>query len=62
LHRLERAKLVEAEWGLSENNRQAKFYSLSAAGRRRLKSGTTAWHAFVDAASRALRSAAPEIA
>ena len=62
LHRLERAKLVEAEWGLSENNRQAKFYRLSAAGRRQLRSGSSAWHAFVEAASRALRATAPEIA
>ena len=43
LHRLERAGFVEAEWGLSENNRQAKYYHLSATGRRRLRTGTTAW-------------------
>jgi PadR family transcriptional regulator PadR len=56
LHRLEKAGFVNAEWGLSENNRQAKFYHLSSAGRRRLQSGSGAWHDFVDAASRALRS------
>jgi len=60
LHRLERAELVEAEWGVSENNRQAKFYRLSTAGRRRLRGGTESWHAFVEAASRALRATAPE--
>ncbi|HEY4219080.1 MAG TPA: PadR family transcriptional regulator [Gemmatimonadaceae bacterium] len=60
LHRLERAGHVEAEWGLSENNRQAKFYRLSATGRRRLHSGSASWHQFVEAASRALRSAAPQ--
>ena len=60
LHRLERAGFVESEWGVSENNRQAKFYRLSATGRRQLRTGTTAWHAFVDAASRALNSTAPE--
>jgi transcriptional regulator len=61
LHRLERAGFLEAEWGVSENNRQAKFYRLSAAGRRQLRSGTSAWHAFVDAAGRALRAPRPEI-
>lgn len=60
LHRLERAGFVDAEWGLSENNRQAKYYKLSAAGRRQLRTGTSAWHAFVDAASRALKAATPE--
>ena len=59
LHRLERAGFVEAEWGLSEHNRHAKFYRISTTGRRRLAAGSTAWHQFVDAASRALRASAP---
>jgi PadR family transcriptional regulator PadR len=59
LHRLERAGFVEAEWGLSEHNRHAKFYKLSGTGRRRLTTGSTAWHEFVEAASRALRASAP---
>jgi transcriptional regulator len=59
LHRLERQELVEAEWGLSENNRTAKFYRLSRVGRRRLESGSSSWHQFVDAAGRALRSTNP---
>ena len=59
LHRLERQALVEAEWGLSENNRTAKYYRLSPAGRRRLQSGSSAWHEFVDAAGRALRASGP---
>ena len=59
LHRLERAGFVEAEWGLSDNNRHAKFYRLSATGRRRLATGSTAWHQFVEAASRALRATTP---
>jgi transcriptional regulator len=62
LHRLERGGFIAAEWGLSENNRQAKFYRLTAAGRRQLKSGSTAWHSFVEAASNALRAASPESA
>jgi PadR family transcriptional regulator PadR len=59
LHRLEKAGCVEGDWGLSENNRQAKFYRLSAAGRRRLTAGSTAWHDFVEAAGRALRATTP---
>jgi PadR family transcriptional regulator PadR len=37
LHRLERRGLVESEWGLSDNNRRAKFYSLTTAGRAALR-------------------------
>ena len=59
LHRLERQGLVEAEWGLSENNRHAKYYQLSRDGRRRLQSGTSSWYDFVEAASRALRATGP---
>jgi len=59
LHRLERQGLVEAEWGVSENNRQAKFYRLSADGRRRLRTGTSSWYDFVEAAGRALKATGP---
>ncbi|HWG52965.1 MAG TPA: PadR family transcriptional regulator [Gemmatimonadaceae bacterium] len=59
LHRLERQGYVHAEWGLSENNRNAKFYHLSATGRGRLRSGSSAWHQFVEAAGRALRATSP---
>lgn len=59
LHRLERQRLVAAEWGLSESNRQAKFYRLSAAGRHRLVAGTSSWQRFVEATGRALRATAP---
>ncbi len=43
LHRLEAQGLVEAEWGVSENNRRAKFYRLTAAGTRRLRSEQRNW-------------------
>ena len=43
LHRLARRKLVETEWGLSDNNRRAKYYRLTSAGRARLKHGETVW-------------------
>jgi PadR family transcriptional regulator PadR len=43
LHRLEDRGLVAAKWGVSENNRRAKFYQLTAAGRRRLAVETSRW-------------------
>ena len=59
LHRLERQGLLLAEWGLSENNRSAKYYRLSRSGRRRLLTGSSSWHRFVEAAGRALRAPGP---
>lgn len=49
LHRLEAKRLVESEWGLSENNRRAKFYRLTAAGRRRLKDEAASWRQYATA-------------
>ncbi len=43
LHRMEQAGWLIAEWGESENNRRAKFYRLTAAGRRQLKEETNQW-------------------
>jgi PadR family transcriptional regulator, regulatory protein PadR len=43
LFRLEHQGLLDAEWGVSENNRKAKFYDLTAAGRKRLKTETESW-------------------
>lgn len=43
LHRLEDRGLVSAKWGVSENNRRAKFYQLTAAGKRRLAAETSRW-------------------
>lgn len=54
LHRLERQKLVDAEWGASENNRKAKFYSLTRAGRARLRAESATWHAYARAVTRVL--------
>ena len=47
LHRLERQELLESEWGLSENNRRAKFYAITPAGRARLREETAAWRRYV---------------
>ena len=43
LHRMEERGLVEAEWGVTENNRQARYYTLTTAGRRYLRSETETW-------------------
>ena len=49
LHRLERQGLVSSEWGISESNRRAKYYSLTRRGRASLKSEVAAWKAAVSA-------------
>lgn len=46
LHRLERRRLLAEEWGLSETNREAKFYRLTPAGRRHLKNELARWHEY----------------
>jgi len=56
LARLEHQGLLESEWGTSDNNRRAKFYKLTAAGRRRLKAETERWERLATAMSRALRA------
>lgn len=43
LHRLDRKKLIASEWGISETNREAKFYRLTAAGRRHLAAEVERW-------------------
>jgi len=43
LHRLERQGFIQAEWGASDNNRKAKFYELTRAGRKQLAADTAAW-------------------
>ena len=43
LHRLERRGWIKAEWAASDNNRQAKYYQLTRAGRRRLENETASW-------------------
>jgi len=49
LHRLERRGWIKAEWGASENNRKAKFYALTRAGRKRLDAQAGAWRALTAA-------------
>jgi transcriptional regulator len=59
LHRLEKNGLVTAEWGYSENNRRAKFYQLSRAGRQQLKSEASLWERYAKAVGRALAATSP---
>jgi len=60
LHRLERRGLVEAEWGVSENNRRAKFYQLTRRGRKALESETASWTEYARAVERVLGASGPE--
>jgi PadR family transcriptional regulator, regulatory protein PadR len=56
LHRLEHAGIVVAEWGVSDNNRRAKYYRLTAAGRRRLAEETATWERFATAVRHVLHA------
>jgi len=56
LYRLEHQGLLETEWGISDNNRRAKFYRLTASGRKRLKAETDRWERSALAVHTALRA------
>ena len=56
LFRLERQKLLDAEWGVSENNRRAKFYKLTPAGRKRLREDEDSWNRLAAAMSTVLKA------
>jgi PadR family transcriptional regulator PadR len=56
LYRLEQQALIESEWGTSDNNRRAKFYRLTAAGRARLGNETASWNRLADAIAMALKT------
>ena len=57
LRRLEERGWIGADWGTSENNRRARFYSLTAAGRKQLTQETESWEEFVLAVTRVLQTA-----
>jgi transcriptional regulator len=61
LYRLVHQGALAAEWGTSDNNRRAKFYTLTPAGRKRLKEDTDSWNRTVAAMSTALKARATEI-
>ena len=54
LHRLEKRGWVESEWGTSEKKKRAKFYRLTAAGRRALRAETESWNEYVAAVRRVM--------
>src|ERR1700745_3478579 len=61
LFRLVRQGLLKASWGTSENNRRAKFYELTPAGRKRLKEETAGWNRLASAISTALGARPEEV-
>jgi len=61
LYRLEHRGLIAAEWGQSENNRRAKYYTLTAAGRRRLRDETAGWNRLATAIAAALNTTSEEV-
>ncbi|MDB4915446.1 MAG: transcriptional regulator, PadR-family [Gemmatimonadetes bacterium] len=56
LHRMEKRRWLHAEWGLSENNRKAKFYSLTSAGRKQLRAESERWTTYVRAVSKIIQA------
>jgi transcriptional regulator len=56
LHRLEERGLIESEWGASDNNRRAKFYKLTSAGRKQLAAETEGWERFSGAVALILKT------
>jgi len=61
LYRLVRQGLLKTSWGMSENNRRAKYYELTAAGRKRLREETANWNRLVTAIGAALASQPEEV-
>jgi PadR family transcriptional regulator len=61
LYRLEQQGLIDSEWGVSENNRRAKYYHLTPVGRQRLRDESASWQRFADAMAHALRTKPQEI-
>jgi PadR family transcriptional regulator PadR len=61
LYRLEHQDLIMAEWRQTENNRRAKYYTLTAAGRRRLREETAGWNRLATAIASALNTTPGEV-
>ena len=55
LHRLERRGWISPQWGISDNNRRAKYYAITAAGRAKLRTHAPVWHRYADGIAAALR-------
>lgn len=61
LYRLEHQGLIAAEWGQSDNNRRAKYYTITASGRRRLREETAGWNRLTSAIAAALNTTSKEV-
>jgi transcriptional regulator len=61
LYRLEHQDLIASEWGVSDNNRKAKYYTLTTAGRRRLREETAGWNRLSTAITAALNTTSEEV-
>ena len=61
LYRLEHQGLIESTWGQSDNNRRAKYYTLTTNGRKRLKEETAGWNRLASAIGAALNTAPDEV-
>ena len=61
LWRLDNKGLIEGEWGISENNRKARYYRLTAEGRRHLHKETKTWEAYASAVSKLLGATKPPL-
>ena len=61
LYRLERQGLIESEWGVSDNNRRAKYYKLTTLGRQRMRDEVASWNRVAEAMAAALRATSQEI-
>jgi transcriptional regulator len=61
LYRLEHQGLIEAEWGESDNRRRARYYRVTASGRRRLKNEVASWNRLADAIAAALATTPDEV-
>ena len=61
LYRLEHQGLISADWGRSENHRRAKYYTLTAAGRRRLREEAAGWNRLVSAITAAMNATSEEV-
>jgi PadR family transcriptional regulator, regulatory protein PadR len=61
LYRLEHQELIAADWGVSDNNRRAKYYKVTAAGLRRLREETAGWNRLASAMAAALKTTPEEV-
>ena len=56
LHRLEAKRLISADWGVTENNRKAKYYDLTAKGRKQLDAESQRWERYVETVGKVLHT------